>query len=35
MPASDDPEKAKDANGESNRDPEVKKISDGLKQKSE
>lgn len=35
MPASDDPDKAKDANGESNRDPEVKKVSDGLKQKGE
>jgi hypothetical protein len=35
MPAKDDPDKVRDANGESNSDPEVKKVSDGLKQKGE
>lgn len=33
MPAKDDPDRAEDANGETNADSEVKKISDGLKQK--
>ncbi|MFS2153296.1 MULTISPECIES: hypothetical protein [unclassified Rhizobium] len=35
LPAEDNPDTAKDANGETNADPEVKKISDGLKQKGE
>jgi hypothetical protein len=35
LPAKDDPDRAEDANGETNADPEVKKISDGLKQKGE
>lgn len=35
LPAQDDPDRAQDANGETNADPEVKKISDGLKQKGE
>ncbi|MBW9117340.1 hypothetical protein JNB88_27350 [Rhizobium cauense] len=35
LPAQDYPDRAQDANGETNADPEVKKISDGLKQKGE
>ncbi|MBB6219516.1 hypothetical protein [Rhizobium leguminosarum] len=35
LPAKDDPDHAKDANGESNSDPEVKNVSDGFKQKGE
>ncbi len=35
LPAKDDPDRAEDANGEKNADPETKKVSDGLKQKGE
>ncbi|MDR7141917.1 hypothetical protein [Rhizobium sp. BE258] len=35
LPARDDPDRTKDANGETNSDPEVKKVLDGLKQKGE
>ena len=35
MPAKDDPDKTRDANGETNSDPEVKNISDGLKQRGD
>jgi hypothetical protein len=35
LPAKDDPDRAEDANGETNADPEVKKISDGFKQKGD
>jgi hypothetical protein len=35
MPAKDDPDKARDANGETSSDPEVKKVSDGLRQKDD
>jgi hypothetical protein len=35
LPSKDDPDRAEDANRETNADPEVKKISDGLKQKGE
>ncbi|MDM9628553.1 hypothetical protein QTL95_21885 [Rhizobium sp. S152] len=35
MPAKDDPDRTKDANGETNSDPEVKNVSDGLKQRGD
>lgn len=35
MPAKDDPDRAEDANGETNANPEVKNVSDGLKQKGD
>ncbi|RDJ03253.1 hypothetical protein [Rhizobium grahamii] len=35
LPAKDDPDSARDANGESNADPQVKKISEGLKQRGD
>jgi hypothetical protein len=35
LPAEDDPDRTEDANGETNADPETKKVSDGLKQKGE
>jgi hypothetical protein len=35
LPAKDDPDRTEDANGETNASPEVKKVSDGLKQKDE
>jgi len=35
LPAKDDPDEAQDANGETNSNPSVKKISDGLKQKGD
>jgi hypothetical protein len=35
MPAKDNPDKHRDANGESNSDPEVKKVSDAFKTKDD
>lgn len=35
MPAKNDPDRTADANGETNSDPIVKKVSDGCKQKGE
>jgi hypothetical protein len=35
MPAKDDPDSARDAKDETKGDPEVKKVSDGFKQKGE
>jgi hypothetical protein len=35
LPATDDPDTTKDANGETNADPQVNTISDSLKQKGE
>jgi hypothetical protein len=35
MPAKDNPDRDQDANGETNKDPKVENISDGLKQKGE
>lgn len=35
MPAKDNPDKDRDANGESNSDPEVKKVSDAFKTKDD
>jgi hypothetical protein len=35
LPAEDDPDRTEDANGETNANPETKKVSDGLKQKGE
>ncbi|MGZ2488083.1 hypothetical protein ACVITL_006668 [Rhizobium pisi] len=35
MPAKDNPDKNRDANGESNSDPEVKKVSDAFKTKGD
>lgn len=35
MRAKDKPDRNRDANGKSNNDPEVKKVSDGSKQKSD
>ncbi len=35
MPAKDDPDRADDANGQTNANPVVKKVSHGLKQKGE
>jgi hypothetical protein len=35
MPAKDDPDKDRDAHGESNSDPEVKKVSDAFKTKGD
>lgn len=35
LPAKDNPDKNRDANGESNSDPEVKKVSDAFKTKGD
>ncbi|NEI72524.1 hypothetical protein GR212_23455 [Rhizobium lusitanum] len=35
LPAKDNPDKDRDANGESNGDPEVKKVSDAFKTKDD
>lgn len=35
LPAKDNPDTARDANGETNRDPSVRKVSESLKQKGE